>query len=110
MQPPEAERRRHYELPARARALAFGRAFGFLDVGKDAPDTLEIARADIGQRDLARGSLQQTRTETLLQRRDQPRHRRWRQFQLARRRREPLAVGHRDEGVHGVDPVHAIIS
>ena len=48
----------------------------------------QIARADIGQRHRARGSLQQPRAEAILQRRDQPRHAGRRQPQFARRRRE----------------------
>ena len=41
-----------------------------------APGPLQIAGADIGQRHRPGGPLQQPRAETILQRRDQPRHRR----------------------------------
>ncbi len=110
MQPAEADGCRDHEPPARPGAFAFGRAFGLLDIGEDAPGPFQVARAGVGQGHRPRGPLQQPRTETLFQRRDQPRHRRRRQLKLARRRREPLQVGDRDKGLHGVDPVHAIIS
>ena len=74
MKAAESDRRRDHQPPARPRPFGLGRAFGFLDIGKDAPDALQIARADIGQRHRSRGPLQQPRTETIFQRRDQPRH------------------------------------
>ena len=77
---------------------------------KDAPGALQIAGAGIGQRHRPRGPLQQPRAEALLQRRDQPRHRRRRQAELARRRRKALQIGDGDEGLHGVETIHGIIS
>ena len=110
VQASETDRGRDRQPPARPRAFALDRAFGFLDIGEDAPDPLEIARADIGQRHRPRGPLQQPRAETVLQRRDQPRHARRRQPQLARRRRKTPEVGDGDKGLHGVDAIHGIIS
>ena len=108
MQAAEADRRRDHEPSARPRAFALDRLLGLLDIGQNAPGALEIARAGIGQRDFARGPLQQPRAEALLQRRDQPRHGRRRQPELARCGGKTLEVGHRDEGLHGVDPVHGV--
>ena len=76
MEAAEADRRGDHQPSARQRALALGGAFGFLDIAENAPHPLQIARADIGQRHLPGGPLQQPRAEALLQRRDQPRHRR----------------------------------
>jgi len=99
-----------WQPAARPRPLSLGRAFGFLDIGEDAPGALEIAGPDIGQRHGPRRPLQQPRAETLFQRRDQPRHRRGRQAELARRGRKTLEVGDSDKGLHGVDAVHSIIA
>ena len=74
MEAPESDRRRHHQPSARPRPLRLRRAFGFLDIGEYPSDTFQIARADVGQRDLPRGPLQQPRAETILQRRNQPRH------------------------------------
>src|SRR6476646_3027311 len=102
MEAPESDRRRDHQPSARPRPLRLRRAFGFLDIGENPPDPFQIARADIGQRHLPRGPLQQPRAETFLQRRDQPRHARGRQPEFAGGRRKPLKVGHRDKGLHGV--------
>ena len=110
MEAPESDRRRDHEPSARLRALALGRALGFLDISEDASCALQIACADIGQRHAPRRPLQQPRAETILQRRDHPRYTRGRQPELARRRRKTLEVGHRHEGLHGVDTIHGIIS
>jgi len=66
MEAPESDRRRDHQPSTRPRALAFGRTLGLLDIGENAPDTLQIPRADIGQRDLPRGPLQQPGAETIL--------------------------------------------
>jgi hypothetical protein len=110
VQAAESDRRRHHQPPARPDTFALGSPLGFLDIGENTACALQIAGADIGQRHLPRGPLQQPRAETLLQRRDQPRHARGRQPKLARRRRKTLEVGHRDKGLHGVDAIHGIIS
>src|SRR5437899_927099 len=110
MEPPESDRRRDHQPSTRPRWLRLRRAFGFLDITENSSDTLQIARADVGQRHVPRGPLQQPRAETVLQRRNQPRHARRRQPEFARRRRKTLKVGHRDKGLHGVDAIHGIIS
>ena len=74
MEAPEADRRGDHQPSARQRALALGGAFGFLDIAENAPHPLQITRADIGQRDLPGGPLQEPHAEALFQRRDQPRH------------------------------------
>ena len=107
MKPAEADRGGNHQPSARPGALALGRAFGLLDIGEDAAGALQIARAGIGQRHRPRGPLQQPRAETVLQRRDQPRHARWRQAEFSRGRGEALQVGDGDKGLHGVDTVHA---
>src|SRR5439155_1337391 len=56
-------RRRNHQPAARPRPLSLGRAFGFLDIGEDAPGALEIAGPDIGQRHGPRRPLQQPRAE-----------------------------------------------
>ncbi|MFK4585698.1 hypothetical protein ABIF55_001112 [Bradyrhizobium diazoefficiens] len=110
MQPAEADWRRHHQTSARPVTLFPRRAVGLLDIGENAPRALQIACADIGQRHLPRGPLQQPGAEMLFQRRDQPRHRRGRQVQLARRRRKAAQIGNGDEHVHGFQAVHGIIS
>ena len=110
MEASEAHRRGDHQPSARQRALALGGAFGLLDITENAPHPLQVARADIGQRDLPCGPLQQPRAKAFLQRRNQPRHRRRRQPELARRRRKPLQVGDRDKGLHGVEAIHGFIS
>src|SRR6266702_1522834 len=110
MEPSESDRRRDHQPSARPRSLRLRRAFGFLDIGENPSDTLQVARADVGQRHLPRGPLQQPRAETILQRRNQPRHARRRQPEFTGRRRKTLEVGHRDKGLHGVDAIHVIIS
>ena len=110
MKPSEPDRGRNRQPAARAGTFALGRAFGLLDITEDPPRALQIARPGIGQRDLPRGPLQQAGAEAIFQRRDQPRHARRRQAELARGRRKPLQIGNRDKGLHGVDTVHAIIS
>ncbi|MGY4423342.1 hypothetical protein ACVWY2_005791 [Bradyrhizobium sp. JR6.1] len=110
MEPPEAERRRDHQAAFGAGALALYRVLGLLDVGKDPPRPLQVARAGVGQRHLPRGPLQQPRTEPLLQRRDQPRDGGRRQAELAGGGGKPLEVRHRDERLHGIDPVHGTIA
>ena len=110
MEAAKANRRRDHQPSTRPRPFALRRTFGLLDIGEDAPDTFQIARADIGQRHRARGPLQQPRPETILQRRHQPCDRRRRQPQSARRRRKTPEVGHRDKGLHGIQAIHGIIS
>ncbi len=109
MQTAEADRRGDDEPPHGSGALALGRELGLFDIGEDAAGTFQITRAGVGQRHLPRGPLQQPRAQPLLQRRDQPRHRRRRQAKFACSRRKPLQVRHRDEGLHGFDPVHGFI-
>jgi len=46
----------------------------------------------------------------VLKPRDQPRHGRGRQAQLAGGRREAFEIGDGNEGAHGVETVHGIIS
>src|SRR6476659_10070346 len=110
MEAAESDRRRDHQPAARPRPLRLCRAFGFLDIGENPPDPFPVARADVGQRHLPRGPLQQPRAQTFLQRRNQPRHARGRQPEFARGRRKPLKVGHRDKGLHGVDAIHGIVS
>jgi hypothetical protein len=107
---PESDGRRDHEPSARPRAFALGRAFGFLDITENTAGALQIAGADIGQRHRSRGPLQKPRAEAILQRRHQPRHRRRRQAELASRRRKTPEIGDGDEGLHGVDAIHGIIS
>jgi hypothetical protein len=110
MKPSKAVRGGHHQPPARFCPFALGRDFGLLDVGEDPAGALQIACADVGQGDRPRGPLQQAGAETLLQRRDQPRHARRRQPEFARGRGKPLQVGDGDKRLHGIDTVHAIIS
>ncbi|MGY4604585.1 hypothetical protein ACVW16_002997 [Bradyrhizobium sp. USDA 4474] len=107
MQPAEADRGRHHQAPARPVALLPRGAVGFLDIGEDPPDALQIARPDVGQSHLPRGPLQQPCAEMLFKRGDQSRHRGGRQPQFSRCRREATQVGDGDEDVHGFQPVHA---
>ena len=74
MEAPEADRRGSHQPSTRQRALALGGAFGLLDIAENAPHPLQVARADIGQRDLPGGPLQQPRAKAVLQRCNQPRH------------------------------------
>ena len=48
MEAAESDRRRDHQPPTRPGAFALGRTFGLLDIGEDAPDPFQIARADIG--------------------------------------------------------------
>jgi hypothetical protein len=57
VQASELDRRRDRQPPARPDAFALHRSFGFLDIGEDGSDALEIARADIGQRHRPGGPL-----------------------------------------------------
>ncbi len=110
MQPAEADRRRDDELPLRPGALARDGVLRLPDIGQDPPRALQVARAGVGQRHLPRGPLQQPRAETVLQRGNQPRDARRRQAKPARRGGKTPQVGHGDESLHGIDPVHRIIA
>ena len=110
MQPAEADGGRDHQPSARPVALLARGAVGLLDIGEDSPRAFEIARADVGQPHLPGGPLQQPRAEMLLQRGDQPRHRRGRQPQLPRRRRKTAEIGDGDEDVHCFEAVHGIIA
>jgi hypothetical protein len=110
MQPAEPDRRRDDELSLRPRALALDGVLSLLDIGQNPPRPLQVTGACVGQRHLPRGPLQQPRAKAVLQRRNQPRDARRRQAKLARRGGKAPQVGHRDEGLHGIDPVHPTIA
>src|SRR4029079_7327875 len=110
MQPAEPERRGNHQQSPRPRALPLDRAFGFLDIAKDAAGAFQIACADIGERYRPRGTLEQPRAQALFQWRNQPRDARWRQAELARGRRKALQIGDGDKGLHGIETIHGIIS
>ena len=66
---PETEGHRHGEAhePARARRLGMGLAFGGLAFGKDARGAIKQELAGVGERQPARGAIEQPRAEPLLQ-------------------------------------------
>ena len=66
---PEAEGHRHGEAhePARGRRLGVGLAFGGLAFGKDARGAIQEELARVGQRQPARGAIEQPGAEPLLQ-------------------------------------------
>ena len=66
MQAAEGGRRRDPEHAAHGRGSARDPRLGFLGAGEDRHDTLIEALSGLGERDLARGSLQQPRAEPLL--------------------------------------------
>ena len=61
MKTAESDRRGDHQTAARAGALGLRRIFGLLDIGKNATRAFQITCADIGQRDLPGGPLQQPR-------------------------------------------------
>ena len=110
MEAAEPDRRGDHEPPARLDPFGLRGNFGFLDIGKDAARALQIAGPCVGQRHRTGGPLQQPRAETLLQRRNQPRHVGWRQAEFAGGRRKACEIGDRDKGGHGVEAIHGIVS
>ena len=74
MKPPKTVRGGYRQPAARPGALALGGAFGLLDIAEDLAGALQVTGAGIRERQGSRGPLQQPGAETVLQRRDQPRH------------------------------------
>jgi len=112
MQPAESQRVAETTTAPLGRVRSPSAApFGLLDIGEDTPGPFQVA---------ARRRRSRSRTAWSAATAAQPRRSSSaatsrvtagrRQLKLARRRREPLQVGDRDKGLHGVDPVHAIIS
>ena len=110
VKPPETDRRGNHEPSARSGALALSRNLGLFDIGENAPGAFEIARTRIRQCHRPRRPLQQTRAETIFQRRNQPRHARRRKAKLSRGRSEPLEIRNRHKSLHGIEAIHGIIS
>ena len=76
-------------------SLAEGSDLGLslLDLGNDAFRSLEIDSAFRCERKAAGGAIEEPGTEPVLEPRHQLGYRRWRECELARRRREPAERG-----------------
>src|SRR3954468_11229752 len=68
MQATKQRRRGYYEAPLRRGTACAHRRIGFRDFGQDAPAALEIFHAFIGELLAARGAIEQTHAELLLER------------------------------------------
>ena len=110
MEPAEADRGRHHQSSAWLRALGLRGTFGLLDIRQNPARTLEVARADVGERHRAGGPLQQPGADPLFESGNQPRDIGGRQPHFSCGRRKAPEIGNRDKGGHGIDTVHGTIS
>jgi len=108
MEAPEHHRRGDIELPAR-----FGRRAPYLalrprQIGQYALRLFQKRRARVGQRDRARRSMKEQRSEPRLERRDPARHRGRRAAEFARRGGKTALARDRDKHFHRQQPVHRL--
>jgi hypothetical protein len=103
----ERRRHEHAHLPARLRSRSARERLGLVDVDQDRPRALQIALADLGQRDSPRRAVEQPRAEVRLEVGDRPRDDRRREVQRPRRLREAALVDDPDEDLHRTQQVHS---
>lgn len=87
--------------------LGVHQGLGLFDAGQDLPHPLQVDRADLGERQAARGAVDEARAHVLFQPCHQARHDGGRQVQRARRGGKAAHIDDTDEGPHGSDQVHA---
>src|SRR4030095_13638053 len=90
----------HTQRAARQRLQLAHAVVRFGDLVKYLLDLREIELAGLGQRELAAGAVDQPASQALLERADVTRHRRRRQPELARRRRQAAVLDHAHEDAH----------
>lgn len=81
----------------------------FFDLRDDPGAMLDVGGADVGQREPARGPVDEAHAEPLLELGDALRHRRRCEIEAPRSRDEPTRFRNAEKGLHGLEAVHAII-
>jgi hypothetical protein len=107
VQPPERGRRRDPQRAARLAGAAGHPGFGFLDRAEDRHHAFVEALACLGQRELARGALEQAHAQPVLQPPDALGDDGRRQVELAAGGRHAFGGDDAGEDVEVAEPVHA---
>ena len=105
----EGRRCRHLQDAARLRVAPADEILRLLDQAQDVDDALEVAFAGLGQRELARGPLEQPGAEPLLEQADALRHDGGRQAHLAAGGRHVAGARDPSEDFEIGDGCHSVV-
>ena len=99
-------RRHHTNGATQVAGTGSSGGFSVLDLVQDGPHAGQVGVSRFGQRQLARGALQQARAQVLLQVGHQPGHHRGREFQQTGGRRKTTLINNGLEHPHGQKSIH----
>ena len=95
---------------ARLRVGGTRERLGLVELGQHMADPSEVGLADVGEREMPRGSMEQSRAEVRFEVGDEARRDRRREIELARRACEAAFVDDAGEHAHGIQSVHEILA